>query len=202
MKRDERPSEESTAPLAPLFLADHPALDFLNTVLAVDGARIDLLQSDKDVAGWLSRAGWPIYGSSEPKGKPSLLEAARALRKTIRTLVEQRKQGHHPDPSDLNTFLKQAHSHLELVAAQNGALSLERKWHQATAAEMLAPLAESAADLLANGDFDLIRRCESSECVLWFYDRTKSHHRRWCSMAGCGNRHKVAAYRKRKQSAE
>jgi predicted RNA-binding Zn ribbon-like protein len=65
---------------------------------------------------------------------------------------------------------------------------------------MLAPVAEWAADLLADGDFELIRRCESEECVLWFYDRTKSHHRRWCSMATCGNRHKVAQYRMRQQN--
>jgi predicted RNA-binding Zn ribbon-like protein len=32
-----------------------------------------------------------------------------------------------------------------------------------------------------------------------FYDRTKSHKRRWCSMALCGNRHKVAEFRKRRQ---
>ena len=36
---------------------------------------------------------------------------------------------------------------------------------------------------------------------LMFYDRTKSHKRRWCSMALCGNRHKVAEFRKRRQSA-
>jgi predicted RNA-binding Zn ribbon-like protein len=51
---------------------------------------------------------------------------------------------------------------------------------------------------LVAGDFSLIRRCEHPECVLWFYDRTKAHKRRWCSMALCGNRHKVAQFRKRK----
>jgi len=60
--------------------------------------------------------------------------------------------------------------------------------------------AEAAAELLAEGDFELIRRCESESCVLWFYDRTKSHRRRWCSMASCGNRHKVAAFRSRRSN--
>jgi predicted RNA-binding Zn ribbon-like protein len=55
--------------------------------------------------------------------------------------------------------------------------------------------------LLATGDFSLVRRCENAACVLWFYDRTRSHHRRWCSMARCGNRHKVAAFRKRRRGA-
>jgi predicted RNA-binding Zn ribbon-like protein len=42
-----------------------------------------------------------------------------------------------------------------------------------------------------------VRRCEGVDCVLWFYDRTKAHRRRWCSMEGCGNRAKVARFRSR-----
>ncbi|HEX8403835.1 MAG TPA: CGNR zinc finger domain-containing protein, partial [Duganella sp.] len=44
-------------------------------------------------------------------------------------------------------------------------------------------------------------QCEHPECILWFYDRTKSHKRRWCSMALCGNRYKAAQFRKRSQGA-
>jgi len=33
--------------------------------------------------------------------------------------------------------------------------------------------------------------------VLYFYDTTKNHRRQWCSTAACGNRHKVADFRKR-----
>ena len=67
--------------------------------------------------------------------------------------------------------------------------------------ELAAAVESAAAELLASGNFSLIRRCESESCVLWFYDRTKSHQRRWCSMASCGNRHKVAAFRKRRSEA-
>jgi predicted RNA-binding Zn ribbon-like protein len=61
------------------------------------------------------------------------------------------------------------------------------------------PVAEAVATLLAKGDFSLVRKCESPDCTLWFHDRTKSHHRRWCSMALCGNRMKVAAFRARQK---
>jgi CGNR zinc finger len=64
-------------------------------------------------------------------------------------------------------------------------------------AQQLVALA--AAELLANGDFDLVRTCESDDCVLHFYDRTKSHRRRWCSMATCGNRAKVQTFRARQR---
>jgi predicted RNA-binding Zn ribbon-like protein len=62
---------------------------------------------------------------------------------------------------------------------------------------LLGPLAQAVAQLLVDGDFDLVRQCEHPECVLWFHDRTKAHKRRWCSMALCGNRHKAARFRKR-----
>jgi predicted RNA-binding Zn ribbon-like protein len=48
-------------------------------------------------------------------------------------------------------------------------------------------------------DFNLVRKCEDSDCVLWFVDKTKAHRRRWCSMPLCGNRNKVASFRQRQQ---
>jgi predicted RNA-binding Zn ribbon-like protein len=70
----------------------------------------------------------------------------------------------------------------------------------ATVEAALVPVAEAVARLLAEGDFKLVRKCESADCTLWFHDRTKSHHRRWCSMALCGNRAKVAAFRARQKA--
>jgi predicted RNA-binding Zn ribbon-like protein len=66
--------------------------------------------------------------------------------------------------------------------------------------QALAPIAESAADLLCYGDPSLIRKCESPDCVLYFYDRSKNHSRRWCSMSSCGNRAKAAAHYRRIQN--
>ena len=183
-----------------LTLADHPALDLLNTVPMVGGALVDLFQTDGDVVLWLKQLGWHVDEASTKLKPGTLLEAARELREVIRSLVARREAGKQIDPDKLNRFLAEARSHLELKAKKDGSLQLSRKWKQRSAEEVLAPLAESAADLLAHGDFSLVRRCESADCVLWFYDRTKSHHRRWCSMAACGNRHKVAEYRKRQQA--
>jgi predicted RNA-binding Zn ribbon-like protein len=58
-------------------------------------------------------------------------------------------------------------------------------------------VAEAVAQLLVEGNVALIKQCEHPDCILWFYDRTKAHKRRWCSMALCGNRHKAAQFRKR-----
>jgi predicted RNA-binding Zn ribbon-like protein len=181
-----------------ILVGDHPALDFLNTVSRINETVVDSLQSDGDVLLWLAHTAWPVEKSVDLRPS-ALLHSARMLREAIRKLVEKRKAGKRADPTALNAFLGAARSYAELVQKKDGNLQLKRKWKQRSAEEILAPLAEAAADLLANGDFSLVRRCENAECVLWFYDRTKSHHRRWCSMANCGNRHKVAAFRKRQQ---
>lgn len=46
----------------PLVLADHPALDLLNTQMMVDGQRRDLLNSDADATEWLDRIGIALPG--------------------------------------------------------------------------------------------------------------------------------------------
>jgi predicted RNA-binding Zn ribbon-like protein len=66
-------------------------------------------------------------------------------------------------------------------------------------AQLLMPLAEAIGDLVCHCDFRLVRICENPRCTLIFYDRTKSHARRWCSMAVCGNRAKAAAHRARQR---
>ena len=70
-----------------------------------------------------------------------------------------------------------------------------------SAMQLLAPVARSAAWLLEHGDPTLVRRCGGSGCVLLFYDTTKNHSRRWCSMEGCGSRAKAGAYYRRRHPA-
>jgi predicted RNA-binding Zn ribbon-like protein len=202
--RERKAIQEMTKPMPSVehvetpMLGDHPALDFLNTVVRVDGEPVDSLQSGGDVLRWLARAGWPMEDGTAGRPPESLLDMACALRMAIGTAVERRKAG-KPGVGVLNTFLAEAQSHLKLVPDKDGGLRLERQWERRTAEQVLAPVSEAAAELLATCDFDLVKRCEETECGLWFYDHTKSHHRRWCSMATCGNRHKVAAFRRRRQ---
>jgi predicted RNA-binding Zn ribbon-like protein len=186
-------------PIMPPRVADHLALELLNTVFGLNGELVDSLQSDKDVLRWLADFGWPVkdnFANSKPE---TLLHSARTLREAIRKLVETRKACKRADVAHFNAFLAESQSHLKLSPGKGGIVNLEREWKQRTPEEILAPVAEAAAELLATGDFNLVRHCEDSECVLWFYDRTRSHHRRWCSMATCGNRNKVAAFRQRQQ---
>ena len=181
--------------MEPLFLADHRALDMLNTVLQVDGVQVDVLQSDDDVARWLVKAGV----LAAPTSRKGLLETFRELRDEVRELVRRRQAHKRLDLAGLNAFLAKGRQEPVLVQDRGGALRLEQRYATNTAEQLLMPVALDAADLLANGDFDLVRVCESEDCVLHFYDRTRSHRRRWCSMATCGNRAKVQTFRARQR---
>jgi predicted RNA-binding Zn ribbon-like protein len=180
---------------APLQLGDHLALDFLNTTVMMDGRLNDLLRDDSDVLRWLASVGFAKLRTTLPAG--SLLKVARTIREALRAAVEQRKAGKPTNWRYWNGLLAKSPSHWTVAADGS---STEQRWGSETAEQILGPVIASAVDLLVKGDFDLIRHCEDHNCVLWFYDRTKSHRRRWCSMGTCGNRNKVAAYRERQQA--
>lgn len=163
----------------------------------MNGEVLDLFQRDEDVIRWLKLAGLSVPEAGAGTVRISLLNSARKLRENIRSLVEKRKAGQRRDPSVLNRFLSEAQSHPRLVWNKPSSLKIEKVRPKNTAEAVLGPVAEAAAELLATADFRLVKRCEDETCVLWFSDNTKSHHRRWCSMVLCGNRHKVAAYRRR-----
>jgi predicted RNA-binding Zn ribbon-like protein len=188
----------------PEFLAigDDPALDFLNTLAQAEDGLHDLLTTDDDVLAWLRRMGF-LHPKEQPTFKRgALVAAARHLREVIRKVVLQKKSGKRVDVSALNAYLGAARYHVSLAKSANGRLEMVREYERGTPHQLLTKVAEAAAELLSNGDFELVRKCESDSCILWFYDRTKAHRRRWCSMAVCGNRHKVASFRARQRSAE
>ena len=188
------PLNTSEAPL----IADDIALDFLNTRYGVGPERRECLQSDADVLVWANRAGLTADRGTPPGGKPgSLLKVALELRESGRRLILQRKHGEVGDASLLNRILALDKSYEQLTWGKKGAPVLTRHRVSASREAWLVPLAGAFARLIVEGDFSMVRECESSDCTLWFYDRTKGHGRRYCTALGCGNRAKVAAYRAR-----
>jgi predicted RNA-binding Zn ribbon-like protein len=181
-----------------LFVGDHAAIDFINTVHIVDGVMTDTLHSDNDVRQWLLRSGLSNGARSGRWASGKLLRAARRLRETAVHGMESEMAKKKFPLTKLNDFLRKALSYPHLVS-EGFRLKVKRSYLARTPEEFLAPVAEAVADLLANVELDLVRRCAGENCVLWFYDRTKSHHRRFCSAAVCGNRAKVAAYRDRQR---
>jgi predicted RNA-binding Zn ribbon-like protein len=190
-----------STPRESLFIADHLALDFVNTAFGTTHP-VEILSNDLAVYHWLIEAGIEVESMARPalKSEGELLSDALELRAIAYELIVSYKNGKEADPRELNSFLSRGSSYyqIELNDKQNWVLKTHR--HHLSVKDFLTPIAEAIADLIANVDFSLVRQCECPDCTLWFYDSTKSHKRRWCDMAICGNRMKAAAYRARKKT--
>ena len=193
MRAVKPPAGNGGKPDAPQ-VGDHPALDLLNTEALSQGEAIDHWESGEDVHRWLVRQGVASAGAHTP---PDLLQRGRDLRNAVRKAIAARTAGEPFDVQPLNVHLEAYLTSPRLQRDTSGGLAINHVPANGTAASLLGPVAEAAARLLADGDFALVRQCEHPDCILWFYDRTKSHKRRWCSMAQCGNRHKATRFRNR-----
>jgi predicted RNA-binding Zn ribbon-like protein len=203
---------------APYLIGDHLAMDFLNSRVSAGGDGFDWLGDGAGLLDWLLRAGAidaAVARQFQSKGKgfgalDVIAEQARNLREWLRDFVE-RHAGHEIGPAvmeelaSLNRLLARDDTYRVIEAAGSGAdgdgrphdLRWRRVRRWTTPERLLMPLAETIGDLVCHADFRLVRACEGTHCVLMFYDRTKAHARRWCSMAVCGNRAKAAAHRAR-----
>ncbi|MCC6071781.1 CGNR zinc finger domain-containing protein [Massilia sp. GCM10020059] len=180
-----------------VMVGDHPAMDLLNTQAGCGANEIDFWKTGADVLEWCRRKGIAPPADASLEDQAGLLRDAKAVRAIARELIEQRKQGQAIDPAPLNRYLHASRSAPHVGVDADGTVVLTRTPDADAATQITGALAESVAQLLAEGDFSLVKQCEHPDCVLWFYDRTKAHRRRWCSMTLCGNRVKAAQFRKR-----
>jgi predicted RNA-binding Zn ribbon-like protein len=132
-------------------------------------------------------------------------EEVLRFRKVLHALVEEMARGESvttPTLNAINMQLCKLNGYAEVVPSDEG--FTKRFCLEIHApSQLLAPVAEAAADLLCYGNPAYVKKCENPACVLYFYDGTKNHSRRWCSMKACGNRTKVAAfYQRQRQQAK
>ncbi|MDH5824998.1 CGNR zinc finger domain-containing protein [Luteimonas sp. RD2P54] len=194
---DDAGLQRETRPADAPMVGDHLAMDLLNTQVRSHQELVDCWSSAEDVLRWLARHGIAAPAGSGSGVADALLAQARALRAQARDLIVKRKQGKVGNFTGLNAYLHAYLSAPSLQRPRGGELALTRIARGDALACLLGPVAEAVARLLVEGDFALVKQCEHPDCILWFYDRTKSHRRRWCSMATCGNRHKAARFRKK-----
>ena len=196
----------------PFFVGHHLALDFLNTIATPKDVPVEWLRDGRDLVDWLEQAkviAADVAARFRPLKDQRALDGvagrAREFRGWLRGFVTRHMgkpltAGAAKALGPLNELLAGDTSY-PVVEAAGGeqALRLRRVRRWESPDELLYPVAEAAADLVCSVDFRLIRACEGAVCSLLFLDRTKAHGRRWCTMAVCGNRAKVAAHRARQR---
>ena len=166
------------------------ALDLLNTEKVADGAPFDLFATADGLARWLDAVG--IDAPDDEVVRRSLVEARAA----IRGVVTSGSAALQRERERVNGVL--AHGRVAVAIDHDNTVTRSvdvsaDAWRPAVLAVMsLVELLETAPDR--------IRRCDHPNCVLWFLDTTRNGSRRWCSMAGCGNRAKAQRHYERTRS--
>ena len=184
------------------FLGGDPALDFLNTKPTLKGGEKELLTDFPAVLHWLEAAGLAEKADVEGlAARRADTSAARDAMKEILAFREKLRgavfafesEGKAPESAleEVNEVLRRHPVSFQVVR------SGKRYWKKTRFSlknpeDVMGILANAAADLFSGGEWKRIRKCES--CVIHFWDTTKNHTRRWCSMKLCGNRSKVMSY--------
>lgn len=192
-----------------IFVGDHPAIDFANTLSISQGHSIDHLRVWADVIDWLSFAGistdpaLQILTSSSAESVESVAVLRRAWKAELEKLVAGGKVS-EGFLKQLNKLLAEDVFHETLRRSGKTGFHLGRSASQLSGTKLaLALLARQIAQFLAEANFGYLHRCaNTTSCVLYFYDTTKNHRRQWCSTATCGNRHKVAEFRMRQAKSK
>jgi len=192
-----------------IFVGGHPAVDFANTLVSPPGLGIDFLRAWPDVIDWLGEAKistdvrLDVSAARRPEALKNVLELRRDWKQVLASLVAGGKVRDH-FLTQLNRILAVDSFHEVLHRVGKKQFHLVRSTSELQGDVLArAILARQIALFLAEANLSYLRRCaDTSSCALYFYDTTKNHRRQWCSVATCGNRHRVAEFRRRQSEAK
>lgn len=177
------------------FRGGSPALDLAATMVGRLGATPrDLLATPADLDRWLVAA---EFAQTAPGATEGNLIQARSLREALYRLALSRAEGAALPDADrerLNGYAALPSAPPQLDADGRARLSGDVRG-------LLAELARAGVSLLGGDFHDRIRQCDGPPCAVLFVDTSRKGERRWCSMSACGNKAKVAGFRRRERSS-
>ncbi len=180
------PSDDLVAPA--LLLGGRLSIDFAN-IPSYPGAPAQHLSWEELIAFLEAShivsaergASLLALSGSDPDAAQTLLSRSVRLRDALRRAfgATVRKEGIAREWAEpINQILRITEGHDELVFGGN-------LW---------------TAEIIVEGAQARLRICANPACGLFFTDNSRTRRRRWCSMAICGNRHKVASFARRHAS--
>jgi predicted RNA-binding Zn ribbon-like protein len=139
---------------------------------------------------------------TEPRAAHILLQRASSFRDALRRVflaLIRKEPPKRESVEAINELLRVTEGHDELLL-DAGEWRIEFVARENSLEWLLAAVARSAAEIVAEGTNARVRICANPDCGLLFYDASRTKRRRWCSMAVCGNRHKVASFARKRAS--
>ena len=175
------------------FVAGNLALDFVATVAERRTTAEERVPTPQSLARWFADAG---LVDAPPAVDEAGYREAIDVRETIWSLLTA-DAGHPLDATAVASLDRYAAASLPATA-----LGVDRS--VTTTGDLtacLAAVARAAVDAFRPENAAHLKWCEGADCTRPFLDASRAGNRRWCGMAGCGDRAKAAAYRARRRAA-
>jgi predicted RNA-binding Zn ribbon-like protein len=164
---------------------------FVNTLDLIP--RTEELADTNTLKGWLVARGLMQAGETVEE---SDLRHATAVREAMRSLIGG-NTGLPVYPVALATLNEAAgQSRLRMRFGRGGKPRLEPETTGAVGA--IGRLVATLYSAMQDEDWTRLKLCGSDACRWAFYDRSKNHSSRWCTMASCGNREKARRFRQKR----
>ena len=191
------------------FVGNRLCIDFVNTRYSSDDVA-GTLHYWRDLVDFLEAAGASNRSETQrlrdisvkiPEQCAKTFAQSIVLRESLRMILSAIEGRHRLKTKWIEAINKvlRANDGYEKLSLRSG------DWHlifipcRLGSMQALMPIAQSAADLITEGKAAPVRKCANPDCIFYFYDVSRTRRRRWCSMAVCGNRMKVAAYARRRK---
>ena len=166
---------------------------YVNTVDIQDGP--EEFSDPTALERWLVARGLMEPGQDVSEGD---LKNAVAVREAIRGVIGA-NSGTTVYPLDIATLNEAAAA--SRIRARFGADGKARLEPEAGGvAGAMGRIVAAVFTAMADEDWSHLKLCGSSTCRWAFFDRSRNHSSRWCTMASCGNRQKARRFRQRAKS--
>jgi predicted RNA-binding Zn ribbon-like protein len=137
----------------------------------------------------------------DPAAGERALARIHRVRTAMRELADATVERRPPDPRHLDRINRALRTPYTYVLVPNAdGVSMDHKHEGDPVEGALARLVESVAREVSQGHPERIRVCANEECRWVFQDTSRSGRRKWCDMATCGNRAKVARHREKRRA--
>jgi predicted RNA-binding Zn ribbon-like protein len=158
-------------------------------------AGTDQLSDTRALRRWLEEHGlWQNGGAVAESDLPFAL----AVREALRDLLVANAAARPPSGGAVDV-LNRAAADAKLASRLSGAGDVVIQPDGAGVRRALGALIAVVHEAMARGEWIRMKACLEDSCHWAFYDTSRNHSSRWCSMGVCGNRRKNRAYYARRR---